>query len=297
MSKPRVLFLVNDLNSGAALYNILSWVQRNLTRLDGEVVQRMEPFKQAPTPRKLLAHLSTYAAVVYDCEWTAWLYNQVFRTAGEPTFAQVPLFHIIESPQHGERKRMWMDLVRPTKVLMTAEDGVSEQVRGWGHPVSIVPFSFDASRFHHLPYPEEFTVGALGANMAHKRFDDIERAAEQAGVKCIISRRPSHEGGDYVGKELDFYAQLSCYVCASWAESGPLPPIEAMLCGRPVVSTRVGMMPNLPIYLINNVDDLDRAIKAVKQDFIGYARIARNYEVRDTSRMYEDAIYEAICYG
>jgi glycosyltransferase involved in cell wall biosynthesis len=44
---------------------------------------------------------------------------------------------------------------------------------------------------------------------------------------------------------LDFYHSLDVYVCASRTEGTPNPCLEAAACGLPVVTTRVGNMPEL----------------------------------------------------
>ena len=44
---------------------------------------------------------------------------------------------------------------------------------------------------------------------------------------------------------LDFYRSLDVYVCASHSEGTPNPCLEAAACGLPVVTTRVGNMPEL----------------------------------------------------
>jgi glycosyltransferase involved in cell wall biosynthesis len=44
---------------------------------------------------------------------------------------------------------------------------------------------------------------------------------------------------------LEFYRSLDVYVCASRSEGTPNPCLEAAACGLPVVTTRVGNMPEL----------------------------------------------------
>jgi len=44
---------------------------------------------------------------------------------------------------------------------------------------------------------------------------------------------------------LEFYRSLDVYVCASRTEGTPNPCLEAAACGLPVVTTRVGNMPEL----------------------------------------------------
>ena len=43
----------------------------------------------------------------------------------------------------------------------------------------------------------------------------------------------------------DYYQQIDCYVCASLHEGTPNPVLEAMASGLPVISTDVGLIPQL----------------------------------------------------
>src|SRR3989304_7844220 len=81
------------------------------------------------------------------------------------------------------------------------------------------------------------------------------------------------------------YRNMSCYVVASFNDGGPLPPQEALLCGRPVVTTHVGMMPQVVREGCNgefhdgSAIDMARAIKHVKANYDKYyGFIERNRE-------------------
>ena len=43
----------------------------------------------------------------------------------------------------------------------------------------------------------------------------------------------------------DFYREGHVYLCTSLHEGTPLPVLEAMACGRPVISTAVGIVPEV----------------------------------------------------
>jgi glycosyltransferase involved in cell wall biosynthesis len=68
------------------------------------------------------------------------------------------------------------------------------------------------------------------------------------------------------------YAQARVLVCTSYAEGGPRVTVEAMACGVPVVSTRVGIMPEIVEHGVNgfledwNVRDLARACLRLLDD-------------------------------
>jgi glycosyltransferase involved in cell wall biosynthesis len=144
------------------------------------------------------------------------------------------------------------------------------------HQVVQIPYAFDHSRWKPLPYPEQFTVGYLGCDYYVKRFDTIEQAAEMAGVQCKgLGRDTNNEEEGYKDDSdiTKLYEGMSCYVVASFDDGGPLPPQEALLCGRPVVTTAVGMMPQVVAEGYNgcfhngSVSDMARAITKVKDNF------------------------------
>ncbi len=43
----------------------------------------------------------------------------------------------------------------------------------------------------------------------------------------------------------NFYNQIDCYICASVSEGTPNPVLESMACGVPVISTDVGLIPEV----------------------------------------------------
>lgn len=42
-----------------------------------------------------------------------------------------------------------------------------------------------------------------------------------------------------------FYNSIDCYICGSSSEGTPNPVLEAMACGIPVISTNVGIVPEV----------------------------------------------------
>jgi hypothetical protein len=103
----------------------------------------------------------------------------------------------------------------------------------------------DLDMFPLLPLPETFTVGWNG-NVDHgptKGVEIIREACQLAGVPFVMRTRPKTV--EPHANVLDFYKQISVYACASESEGTPLPVLEALACGRPVISTAVGIVPEL----------------------------------------------------
>ncbi len=67
-------------------------------------------------------------------------------------------------------------------------------------------------------------------------------AAVEGAELHLALREEKWRGRDEM---LDFYHSLDVYVCASRTEGTPNPCLEAAACGLPVVTTRVGNMPEL----------------------------------------------------
>ncbi len=67
----------------------------------------------------------------------------------------------------------------------------------------------------------------------------------------------------------DFYNLIDCYICASESEGTPNPCLEAAACGRPLITTKVGNMPELVKDGENSLF-FDRTIENFKKKIIFY---------------------------
>ena len=76
--------------------------------------------------------------------------------------------------------------------------------------------------------------GAFGDNKRESMFLEI---CEMAGKAAVFSE------SDYVYENMqDFYNGVDVLLCTSLLEGGPLGPFEAIACGVPVISTKVGLV-------------------------------------------------------
>jgi glycosyltransferase involved in cell wall biosynthesis len=128
-----------------------------------------------------------------------------------------------------------------------------------------IPQAFRHEKWEHLPPPEEFAIGYMGDAGSDKRFEVVEGIAKKLGIPCHSLLSAPWKSDAAV---MDFYRKISVYVVASFCDGGPLPAQEAYLCGRPVVSTRVGMMEDVACeFFDGSVEDGARAVAQVREDY------------------------------
>jgi len=175
------------------------------------------------------------------------------------------------------------------------------------------------------PAPEQDVVfvGRMVENKGLERIvDALERLHDKTALfvgggprKRAIEARVRAKGMaervrfvEWVGEPgdlADVYRKSRVVVCASTCEGGPRFTVEAMACGTPCVSTRVGIMPELledgaAGRLVGwSVDELARAIADVlsgepKRLEMGRAAraLAERFEYKDMIRGYADGLKE-----
>jgi len=121
--------------------------------------------------------------------------------------------------------------------------------------LTYAPNGVDAA-FFHPPVgkkydPSHIKIGWVGKVKAAKNYEVVESALNRlrengftvrtlAFAKNVSKRRLLSQN-----EMKEFYHGIDYYLCASWHEGTPNPALEAAACGIPVVTTRVGNMPEL----------------------------------------------------
>jgi len=102
--------------------------------------------------------------------------------------------------------------------------------------------------------PQDIKIGWVGKVKPAKNYEVVEaalnRLEEQGFTAHILSfARSVNKRKRWKllsqAEMRDFYHNIDYYLCAGWHEGTPNPALEAGACGVPVVTTRVGNMPEL----------------------------------------------------
>jgi glycosyltransferase involved in cell wall biosynthesis len=123
------------------------------------------------------------------------------------------------------------------------------------------------------------SIGNFGARL--RGLDDViaPAIARTAGTELVTAIR-EHGARDAAAMRA-FYRGLDVYVCASRAEGTPNPCLEAAACGVPLLTTRVGNMPEFVrdgengMFLTRDPDDLATKLACLRDDRVRCAAMGR----------------------
>lgn len=161
------------------------------------------------------------------------------------------------------------DIIVPTNRNLLAK---AKRIYPKANNIKLMFSGADTELFKETEMPRNFRAGWTGSyNCPIKRTHLLKHLDYEVltmgndSSKFLVKNRSQND-------IRDFYNSISVLVCLSKAEGGPLPPIEAASCGRAVVSTSMGQMPDLlekqwlvpvdkPVKLMNE------KLKLLKEDF------------------------------
>ena len=105
--------------------------------------------------------------------------------------------------------------------------------------VTMIPLEFDTSAFKPLllPTDSDFRVGVFGNAYDSKRFHVVRDACKEAGVDYFPQIFEPGRALYMLDPLQDVYPHAHVFVHASFIDTNSMPLQEALLCGRPVVTT------------------------------------------------------------
>ena len=154
-------------------------------------------------------------------------------------------------------KKYWWELAEPITVVQTVTADVYKEMVH--NPLKVTPFVEERFEIRERDkgsrYAEDgrVVIGFSGfVDRKSKRKGEwmaAKLAEELEGEAALVASGDGwplrHVNRDFAGL-VDFYNNLDLYVCTSTIEGIPMPPLEALKCGVPVVLPRgVGMMDEL----------------------------------------------------
>ncbi|MCP4549529.1 MAG: glycosyltransferase family 4 protein [bacterium] len=202
---------------------------------------------------------------VYD--HVSWSYADVDQWAFQRTLSTADVIAVANTQLARELTSGAFD-VGDTPIIVT-EDGVDTDLFTWTPPPT-----------------DRFVVGwagnsAVGRGLI-KGIELVTEACHRIGAHLEV-QDASNCGGAALWLMPYWYKAISCYCNASIADGTPNPPLEALASGRPVVSSRVGIMPRAIQHGYNGylcdrtIPALATALERVRDgDMIALSRAARD---------------------
>ncbi|HHY21663.1 MAG TPA: glycosyltransferase family 4 protein [Bacilli bacterium] len=91
-----------------------------------------------------------------------------------------------------------------------------------------------------------FTVGWVGRTDRDRKLKGFDLVTSSLkGLNVLLDTRTFTKNRVPREKMVEFYQGLDCFICSSASEHIPLPILEAAACGVPIITTEVGIVPEL----------------------------------------------------
>lgn len=123
---------------------------------------------------------------------------------------------------------------------------LEEELKKHHSKVYYTPNGVDLNVFHQRPFArhKSVVVGFLGRKLPGKGLTSVIRpAVNLVSGAVLVENIKSWKNAQPLASLSDFYASIDVYMVASIVDGTPNPALEAAATGRPIISNRIGNMP------------------------------------------------------
>lgn len=268
ISSKIAIALVADIRNWA-FHNIAGQIMK---RLSGRYDFALYYYADYESLDDLCQELFSGGYDVVHCFWRDWVADFCYQTLKSrrdllPSMLKTALTfsvydHGFLSASDIRRKRVIFELADGYTVSSERLDGIYRGIAPGHPPDCVIADGVDLGLF----YPQnlerlaetgrDIVVGWVGNSrwhyfegVDHKGLYSIIRPAVEElraeGLPVTGEYADRNKGHIPVERMVDYYNSIDIYVCASDIEGTPNPVLESMACGVPVVSTDVGIVPQL----------------------------------------------------
>lgn len=228
----------------------LGWCFNNIANALQHHLSNYYRFKVMPTGR-----IAREECDVLVCFW----WDHTLRVKGNVKCKGVITCLYDELSWHiNENSRAQFKLVlKHSDVLAVCNEHIAQRVveiYGSAVPeILITEDGVDTDLFKPMPLPKKFTAGWTGNSARHtpggpddlKGFNIVKNAITKLSGRELRVLDAARGGSWPLEKMPKFYEGVSAVVIGSACEGTPNPLLEGLACGRPVISTKVGLAPKV----------------------------------------------------